>query len=127
MIASTVGEELDESVQIETFLRLVESQPAVFIIGSGLVAFIIGGLLWLAVKAISDAGKVQPPLVVVVLVLGIVLLLLIVAIALRPALAESTLPVIGAGVGGLAGAVSQAFTARKKDSAYAPIESDGGM
>ena len=90
-----------------------DRNPAIFAITIALLVVATGSLLYFAVKSVGDAGRVQPPLVVIVLVLGIVLLTLTVVIALRPSTVEALAPLVGAGVGGLAGAVAQAFTARR--------------
>ena len=104
-----------------------DRNPVVFAAGVAVIVFATGFLLFMAVKAVSDAGKIQPPLVVITLVLGIVLLVLTVTVALRPTTTDALAPLIGAGVGGLAGAIAQAFTVRKQDSQYEPSIGEGGM
>ena len=101
-------------------VQLIDAEPGLFFGATFLVAGVVGGLLFLAIRAITKAGNVQPPVVVVTLVLGIVLILIAVVIALRPDLGDVLAPLLGAGVGGLASALASSFSVRKKDSTYEP-------
>lgn len=96
---------------IVDLIEALQQQPEVLVVSA--IASVIGATVFLiAVSwAISRAGKFQPPVVVLSVVVGLVAMVAILGAILRPEV-QALAVAAGTAVGALAGALGTAFTQR---------------
>ena len=114
---------------ISDVIDLFEANPWILFVTTILSAAVIGGFLFLIVKAIAQAGRVQPPRVVLSLLVALIGLVAILAATIRPDV-DALAVAAGAAIGALSGALTAAFTENTEDvpmhETYGPeLDADG--
>lgn len=96
---------------IVDLIEALQKQPEVLVVGA--VATVTGATVFLVVVswAISKAGRFQPPVVVLSVVVGLVAMVAILGAIIRPEV-QALAVAAGTAVGALAGALGTAFTQR---------------
>lgn len=105
------GEDDGQRSTVVEIIEALQSQPEVLVV-SAIASVIASTVFLVAVSwAISKAGRFQPPVVVLSVIVGLVAMVAILGAIIRPEV-QALAVAAGSAVGALAGALGTAFTQR---------------
>ena len=104
---------------LDAVLRVLDQHPWALFSGLFVSACLFTVALFGTIYGLSKAGKYQPPVVTVTIVLGIVGMVALLVLAMRPEI-EALAVAVGTAIGGLAGALGTAFQAKHEHAKDSP-------